>query len=101
MLVRLVDRAALHQASNVAGRRDLARERPRFVDARLERVARSAERVDRQGRRDIGGARKLLGSGERQRQDRRGRLGAVDQGKAFLRPERDWLQSGLPERFAS
>ena len=61
------------------------RERPGLVDARLERVDRAAQRVDRQRRGDVGRARELLGAGQRQRQHRRRRLRAVDQRQPFLR----------------
>ena len=68
--------------------------RPRLVDARFERMDRSAQRVDRQRRGDVGGARQLFGRGQRQREHRRRRLRAVDQRQPFLGAERDRLQPG-------
>ena len=85
VVVRLVDAAAAHQRRDVGGRRPLSGERPGVVDARLERMDRSEQRVDRQRGGDVGGARQLLGRRQRQRQHGRRRLRAVDQREPFLR----------------
>ena len=60
--VRGVDAAALDQARQVVGRRRLSGKRPRGVNARVERTHRPLQRVDRQRRGDIGGARQPLGA---------------------------------------
>ena len=98
-LVRLVDAAAAQQPLDVRGRRLLAGEGARVVDARLERMDRAAQRVDRQRRRDVGGARELLGRRERERQHSRRRLRPVDEREALLRSERDRCQPGTGERL--
>ena len=69
-LVRLVDTAAAHQPLDIGGRDLLAGVGPGVVNARVERVDRSAQCVDRQRGRDIRGARDLFRGGDRQRQDR-------------------------------
>ena len=82
------------QHLDVGGRRALAAERPRVVDARFERVNRPAQRIDRQRRRDVRGARQRSAPSERQREHRRRRLCAVDEREPFLRAERDRRQPG-------
>ena len=48
-------------------------------------LRRSLQAVDAERRGDVGRARQPLGAGERQAEQRRGRLGAVDQGQTLLR----------------
>ena len=80
-----VDRAAVQQAHQVVGRRGLAGERTRGVDARIERMHRSLQGVDRERRGDVGRARQAFGAGQRQRQHRGRDLRAVDERQSFLR----------------
>ncbi len=75
------------------------RERPRLVNARLEGMNRSAQRVDGQRRGDVGRARHLFGPGQGQRQHRRRRLGAVDQRQPFLGSQADRFQPRAGERL--
>ena len=85
VLVRRVDRARPGAArSRLAADGALARMRPRVVQPRLERMIRAAQPVDRQRGGDVGGAREPLGAEQRQRRDRGGRLGAVDEREPFL-----------------
>ncbi len=58
-----------------------------------------AEAVDRQRRRDVRRARELLGVEERQREDRRGRLRAVDERQPFLRVQRHGGEPRSPQRL--
>ena len=83
--MRRVDAAAVEQPQQVVGRRRLSGERPRLVNARLERMHRAHQRIDRQRRADVGGAAQPLGAGQGQREDRGGDLRAVDEREAFLR----------------
>ena len=83
-----------YERFDIGGRGPLAGERPRVVNARLERMDRAAQCVDRQRRRDVGRARDLLGRRERQREHGRGRLRAVDERQPFLRAEPDRRQPG-------
>ena len=68
------------------------------VQARLERMERAAQAVDRQRGGDVGGAGQPLGAEQRQRRDRRRRLRAVDEREAFLRPQLDRRDAGARER---
>jgi hypothetical protein len=100
VLVRLVDAASLEQPAHVGGRRRLAGERTRGVDAFVERMDGSAQRVERQRDGDVGGARQPLGGIERERRDRGRRLGAVDQREPLLGAEDHRLEPCRPERVA-
>ena len=88
-------------ASEIGGRRGLAGDRPGRVDARLERVERPAQRVDRHRRGDVGGAREARGAEHGQREHGRARLRAVDQRQALFGRERDRAQAGARERVGA
>ena len=97
VFVRLVDAAALQQHVDVRGRGTLPLVRPGVVNPRFEGMHRTAEPVDRQGGRDIGGPRDALGGDAGQRRDTGRRLRPVDQGEALLRFEHDRRQAHLPQ----
>ena len=64
-------------------------------------MERSAQRVNRQRRRDVRDARQARRPEHREREKRRARLRAVDEGEAFLRRERYRPQTGLGERVGA
>jgi hypothetical protein len=101
VLVRLVDAAAGHQRLDIGRRRPLSGEWAGIVDARFEGMDRPEQRVDRERGGDVGRPRQLLGRRQREGQDRRGGLGAVDQRQPLFGAERDRSQSRTRQRVAT
>ena len=97
--MRRVDAAAVEQPQQVVGRGGLAGERPRLVHARLERMHRAHQRVDRQRRADVRRPAQSLGAGQGKREDRGGHLRAINECEAFLGFERDRREAGLLQRL--
>ena len=90
--MRAVDRAVGDQRRQSRRRVPLAVERPAVVDARVERLGRAAQRLDRHGRGDVGGVGQPARVVGGERQHRRRRLRAVDERQAFLGLELHRLQ---------
>jgi hypothetical protein len=97
----MVDAAVAHQRLDVGGGAPLPGKRPGIVNPRLERMDRTAQRVDRHGGGDVGRPRELFGRSQRQRQHRGRGLRPVDQRQPLLRAERDRLQSGTLQRLCA
>jgi hypothetical protein len=95
----IVDAAIAHQRLDVRRRLPLAGEWSGFMDARVERMNRTAQRIDRHRRGDIGRTRHLFGRRQRQRQDRGGGLRAVDEREPFFRPEANRVEARAAQRL--
>ena len=91
-----VDAAAGEQIDEVVRGNRLAREPARVVDARVERLGRSLQPIDAHRRRDIGRSGEPLGAGQREAEQRRRCLGAINERQALLRGEPDRWQSRTP-----
>jgi hypothetical protein len=101
MLVRLVDGAAGKQRENIGRRDPLAGVRPGGMNPRIEGARRSAQRVDRQRRRNIRRPAETFRSQRRECGDGGRWLCAVDEREPFFRHQRHRGQRRRRERIAS
>ena len=91
--MRLQDRGALEQPDDVGGRRLLPGERSQGVDLGEKARARALERLEREGARNVCGARQPLSPHQHERPDSCHELRAVDEGQAFLRAQPNGLET--------
>src|SRR6185295_15026079 len=89
VLVTLGDLAFGEQRTEVLRDDLLTRMRARHLEARVERSARSLERLEAHRARDIRGDREALRLEEAERAERCHELRSVDEREPFLRLERD------------
>ena len=91
----VADGGACHQLAQAGGDGDLARLTAQGVDAMIEGRVGSFQGIDRQGPGGDPGGERRLGREQTGKGQRRRTLGAVQQGQAFLRAERERRQTDL------
>ena len=99
--VRFGDLAALRQGKDSGGRGDLARMRPRRVDAWIEGGARTAERLDAERRHDVRRHQEPLRIVEHQAGGSGHEMCAVEHAERVLGPQLDGLKAGGAQRLGT
>ena len=89
------DGAAVHQLEVLAGDCDLARLAAGAVDARIEGRIAALQCIDRHCTGDYRAREQIFRAKQPGQRERRGDLGAIDQGETFLGAQLERLQAGL------